>query len=150
MKPVRTWILIADAGRARVLENLGPGKGAHEVEGMTSDADLAASTHEMVDDRQGRSFESSGATRHPLVPRSDPRDLAKRSALASVADHLDQRASEGAFDRLVVVAPPQALGILRAAFSDRVKAAIVGEVAKDLTKVPDHDLAPHLADHVRL
>jgi|LNFM01.1.fsa_nt_gb protein required for attachment to host cells len=150
MKPVRTWILIADAGRSRVLETLGPGKGAHEVAGMTSDADLAASTHEMVDDRQGRSFESSGATRHPLVPRTDPRDLAKRSYLEGVAERIDQSASDRAFDRLVVVAPPQALGILRAAFSDRVKAAIVGEVAKDLTKVPDHDLAPHLADHVRL
>ena len=35
MKPTRTWILIADGARARILENLGPGKGVHEVPDMT-------------------------------------------------------------------------------------------------------------------
>ena len=150
MKPVRTWILIADAGRARVLQNMGPGKGTTAVDGLASESALPSSTNEIVADRQGRSFESTGSTRHPMEPRTDPREQMKRSYLEMLADQLDGKLQAGAFDRLVVVAPPQALGILRAAFSDRVKSAVSGELAKDLTKTPDHDLGAHLEDLVRL
>jgi protein required for attachment to host cells len=149
MKPVRTWILIADSGRARVLENLGPGKGTTPVDGLASEASLPA-THEIVSDRQGRSFESSNATRHPMEPRTDPREQLKVSYLGMLVDQLEHRLQAGAFDRLVVVAPPHALGVLRGQFSDRLKAAIRGELAKDLTKTPDHDLPSHLEDFVRL
>lgn len=30
MKAKRSWFLAADGGKARILENLGPGKGLHE------------------------------------------------------------------------------------------------------------------------
>ncbi len=150
MKAVRTWVLIADAGRARVLENLGPGKGLSPVDGLASESNLPSTTNEIVADRQGRSFESSSSTRHPMEPRTDPRQQMKRGYLEMLADQLDEKLQAGAFDRLVVVAPPQALGMLRAAFTDRVKAAVSSELAKDLTKTPDHDLGSHLADHLRL
>jgi protein required for attachment to host cells len=150
MQPIRTWILIADAGRARVLENLGPGKGTRPVDGLASESALPSTTNEIVADRQGRSFESTGATRHPMSPPTDPRKQMKREYLEMLADQLDERLQSGAFDRLVVVAPPPALGVLRGAFSNRVSGAITGELAKDLTKTPDHDLGPHLADIIRI
>lgn len=150
MKPIRTWILIADAGRARVLENLGPGKGTKPVDGLASESAIPSTTAEIVEDRQGRSFESSSSTRHPLTPPTDPRKALKRNYLEMLADQLDERLQGGAFDRLIIVAPPAALGMLRDAFSDRLAAAITGELAKDLTKTPDHELGPLLADVVRI
>ncbi|MGD9805337.1 MAG: host attachment protein [Hyphomicrobiaceae bacterium] len=150
MKSIRTWILIADAGRARVVENLGPGKGVYPVDGLASESALPSSTHEIVADRQGRSFESSSATRHPMSPPTDPREQLKRSYLEMIADQLDAQLQADAFDRLIVVAPPTALGMLRQAFSSRVSAAIAGELAKDLTKTRDHNLGPHLTDVVRI
>jgi protein required for attachment to host cells len=150
MKHDRTWILIADAGRARVLESLGPGKGTRPVDGLSSESPIPSSTHDIVADRQGRSFESSNTMRHPLTPRTDPRDEMKRSYLEMLADQLHHRFLAGAFDRLVVVAPPSALGILRDAFSPQLAGAVTGELTKDLTKVPDHDLGPLLADVVRI
>lgn len=150
MKPVRTWILIADAGRARVLENLGAGRGIAEVDGLASEANLPSTTHAIVSDRQPRAMESSGPDRHPIEPRTDPREKLKRGYLEMLANHLDERLAAGAFDRLIVVAPPPALGTLRAAFSEALKSAVTGELAKDLTKVPDHELGQHLVDLVRL
>ena len=149
MKAVRTWILIADAGRARVLENLGPGKGAHEVAAMASHADLPR-THDLVTDRQSRVHESGNATRHAIEPKTDPHEQLKQRHLEAIAAHVDASLAAEAFDRLVVVAPPHALGILRAAFTDRVRKVVTGELAKDLTKTPDHELGSHLADLVRL
>ncbi len=145
MKPTRTWILIADSGRARVLENLGPGKRAAEIAGLTFEADLPA-THDLVSDRQGRSFESSSSTRHPLEPRSNPRDRLKHDFLTGIVEEIDARFGRDAFDRLIVVAPPHALGELRGLLTSRVRAAVTGELAKDLTKTPDHELPQHLED----
>lgn len=149
MKTTRTWILIADGGRARVLENPGPGKGARQVDGLMFEADLPP-THDIVADRQGRSFESSDSTRHPLTPPSDPRERLKHDFLAGLVETLSQRLDAGAYDKLLVVAPPSALGELRKLLPAKLQAVLAGEIGKDLTKTPDHDLAPHLADVLKL
>ena len=49
---------------------------------------------------------------------------------------LDKRLSEKAYDRLVIVAPPKALGDLRAALSAHVRPLIYAELDKDLVKIP--------------
>ena len=51
---------------------------------------------------------------------------------------------ENSYDRLIIVAPSVTLGDLRAAISDHVRAKVVGEVAQDLTKIPNDDVAEHL------
>jgi Protein required for attachment to host cells len=86
MKPLRTWALIADGARARILENNGPvhgdehrgqpghGVSAHgwmPVEGLVFHGDHSA-THDPVTDRQGRSFSSAGAGRSAIEARTDP------------------------------------------------------------------------------
>ena len=64
MKPTKTWIMIADGARARILENEGPGRGLKEVPNMTFAGDHSA-THNIVDDRQGRSY-------NPIVRHARP------------------------------------------------------------------------------
>jgi protein required for attachment to host cells len=149
MKPTRTWIVVADSGRAHVLENLGPGKGAHRVSGLDLETDLPP-TRDIVTDQQTRTFESAGPGRHPVTPKTDPREQLKERFLQDLADRLDERLAAGDLDRIILVAPPHALGVLRGAISDKLKGVVTGEVAKDLTKTPDHDLASHLTDVIRL
>ena len=57
---------------------------------------------------------------------------------------LDKASGANAFDRLVLVAPPQTLGELRIALKKRTSARITAELAKNLTNVPIHDLPGHL------
>jgi protein required for attachment to host cells len=45
---------------------------------------------------------------------------------------------------LVVVAPPRTLADLRDAFHADVKACVIGEIHKDLTKHPVGDIEKHL------
>ena len=56
---------------------------------------------------------------------------------------LASRLRSKAYDRLVIVAAPSALGDLRPAISEQVRAKVTGEVAKDLTKTPDGEVAGH-------
>lgn len=149
MKPIRTWVLIADGARARVLENQGPGRGLHAVEGMTFVAEHAA-THDLVDDREGRTFSSTSARRSAIDARKDPHRVLKKDFAKALAEVLAESEAQKAFDRLVLVAPPVTLGDLRQAVSDHVKAKIAGELAQDLTKIPNADVPEHLEGVVSL
>jgi protein required for attachment to host cells len=146
MKPTTTWILIADGAHARVFSNSGPGKGIEVVQGGVINGDHRPD-HELVRDGLGRTFESSGAAgdmRHAIEPRTDPHRELKRTFAHELADMLDQRLAEKAYDRLVIVAPPKALGDLRAALSEHVKPLVYAELNKDLVKTPVAELPNHL------
>ena len=143
MKPTTTWVLIADGAHARIFSNKGPGKGIEAIEGGVINGDHRPD-HELVRDSATRVFESVGDTRHAITPRTDPHRELKREFAKKLADLLDQRYAEKAFDRLVIVAPPTALGDLRAALSDHLKPHIYAELDKDLVKTPTAELPQHL------
>ena len=145
MKPTRTWILIADGARGRILQNEGPGKGLQALKGHVWQGDHAA-THELMTDRTGRAFSPAGPARSAIEPHSDPHRQLKRNFVHRLADALADGSRDRAYDRLILVAAPSALGDLRAALSPEVRAKVVAEVPKDLTKVPDTAVAEHLKD----
>jgi protein required for attachment to host cells len=146
---IRTWVLIADAARARVFETRGKGTGLTVVPDLSLDAELAPS-HMLGTDRPGRSFESVGSTRHAMESPSDPHREQKRQFARHVAHLIEERHAASRFDRLVVVAPAVTMGDLRAALSDKVTAAVVAEMVADLTNTPASELPAHLAAHVTL
>jgi len=145
MKATRTWILIADGARARILQNGGPGKGLHALAGGVFRGEHA-STHAIMSDRTGRTFSSTGPARSAIEAHSDPHRELKRSFAHRLADALADGWRKRAYDRLIIVAAPSALGDLRAALSPEVRATVVAEVPKDLTKTPDAAVAGHLKD----
>lgn len=158
MKPLRTWALIADGARARILENDGPihgdtqhgtlghGQSQHDwtpVEGLVFHGDHS-DTHDLVSDRQGRSFSPTGAGRSALESHTDPHRQQKTKFVGHLADVLEQQLQAGAYHRLIIAAPPAALGDLRSAISSKVRDTVMAEFAHALTKTPDHEIAGHL------
>lgn len=142
MKPTRSWIVIADGAQARILENHGPGKGLVLLPSATMHKTPRPS-REMKTDRPGRAHDSLGG-RHAMDPPSDPHREEKRRFADLLADHINAAALKQSYDRLILVAPPKTLGDLRQALSKEAVAKLDGELPKDLTKIPDHELAEHL------
>jgi protein required for attachment to host cells len=149
MKPIRTWVLIADAARARIFENTGKGTGLTIVQDMTLDAELLPS-HELGTDRPGRSFDSVGSGRHAMESPSDLHREQKRQFARRIAEAIAERQARRSFDRLVLVAPPVTMGDLRAALPDKVKSVVAAEVVADLTNTPMSELPAHLTTHITL
>jgi protein required for attachment to host cells len=142
---MRTWILIADAAHARVLETRGIGKSLIAVPDFEMSADLPRS-HDLGTDRPARTHESVGKTRHAIEPRNDPHRQLKHEFAARVAERLDAAAAARSFDRLLIAAPPAMLGDLRQALHKQTQDRIAAEVPKDLVRTADRDLRPHFAD----
>ncbi len=120
MKALRTWALIADSAHARILENNGP---------IHGDADHGAS--------------GDSAPRHDWMPVEGQNCQHDHSA-SRLAEILSEALGAGAYQRLIIAAPPATLGVLRKAISDKVRATVIAEFAHDLTKVPNHKIAGHL------
>jgi protein required for attachment to host cells len=149
MKATRNWIVIADGARARILENTGPGKGLTPLPAEEMHQSLHPS-RDINADRPGRTHDRMGPARHAMEPPSDPHREEKRHFAAELAGHLNAAAQKHSYDRLVLVAPAKTLGDLRQALSKEASDKVEGELAKDLIKTPDQELAGHLSAVIAL
>jgi protein required for attachment to host cells len=140
-----TWILIADGAKARVLEQEGPEAPLVPASGKCfSESEARMPTREIGADRPGRVHESADTTRHAMAPRVDWHRYAKELFAKSVAEALEQAALEKKYEALILAAPAQTLGDLRAHLGKHAGALVAAEISKDLTNLPDHEIAAHL------
>jgi len=135
------WFCVADAETAFIKEAAAPRATLHT---------RATLTHEPYEhgryEPPGRTQESATATRHSFTDADGPVRREKRAFARVVADYLGEAALRGAFDRLVVAAPPKFLGDIRAALQPAARERVAGEVAKDLTKESDAALSARLSE----
>ncbi|HEY9081063.1 host attachment protein [Magnetovibrio sp.] len=149
MKARKTWILVADGARARIVQCDGPGKGL----ALAMSHDFAAShapTRDFGTDKPGRSQGGGVGAHHAVEPKVDWHTYEKHLFAAEMAKTLEQAHSHRAFDDLVLVAPPKTLGDLRKALDGKLEGSITAELGKDLTHLTIHELGDHLEDVVRL
>jgi protein required for attachment to host cells len=142
-----TWVLVAHEAGARVFENLGPGKGLRLLEeidhpeGRQRDGDFDA-------DRPGRSFQrNAGDVRRSAMSRSEgPHDRAISDFARALAGKLQNARTAGQYDRLVLVAPPKFLGLLRSSLDAPTEGCVVGSLNKDLAASDQKELVKQLGE----
>ena len=145
MKHPRTWCVITDGGRARIVQKR-DAQDAFDTHREFVSADIHRHTHELGMERPGRTHESAGSAHHALQPREDLHRADKRNFVYEVAGALNEATARDEFDRLILVAPAHALGELNHALDAPTQRKIVAQLQKDLTNVPNADLAKHLSD----
>jgi protein required for attachment to host cells len=141
-KPI-IWVLVADATRARVFQVEQP----QQTLAPALDQELIGTnlpSRDIASDRPGRTFDSGGQGRHAKEPPTDPARHAQGEFARDVVRLLDERKGNRSFERLIVVAPPQFLGDLRALMSPRLQESISAEIPKDFSKLPLHELQDRL------
>jgi protein required for attachment to host cells len=100
-------------------------------------------TREQGTDEPGRAFAGVGA-RRSAIEQADWHELEERHFAREVAAALEKVVRERKIKTLVVAAPPRTLSELRQRFHADVKARIIAEIDKDLTKLPVYDIEKHL------
>ena len=143
MKKARLWYVIADGGRARFVER--DEEGAFRTLSSFVSTELHKSAHELGRDHPTRVKESTSPARSAVEPRRDLHEAVKEDFIRTVADTLAAELKDSKFDELVLVAPPGVIAELKDSLSKSTAKAVVKELHKDLTKVPDHELTRHLA-----
>lgn len=149
--PNGAWVVVADGQRALFLRNDGDDEypRLQTVDVMEHDN---PKTGEQGTDRPGRGSDTAGAAREgtggsvPITQRSafeetDWHQQEEARFLGGVADKLKAGVGGGTYGKIVLVAPPRALGVLRQALDKQVEGQIIAEVGKDLTNQPVPDIA---------
>lgn len=145
MTKATTWLLVADAERARIFAVAADGATLEREPLHELTAEMAPS-REIASDRPGRTFDSAGEGRHAKAPPTDPKRHEKERFARAVVELLESARGRSEFDHLAVVAPPPMLGDLRTLLSPQLRAMVVAETAKDLAMRPAHDLETQLAE----
>ncbi|WP_304164676.1 host attachment protein [Phenylobacterium aquaticum] len=125
-----TWIVVADGGGARVFE----------------ERERHGDLHELADWRETHGGEDvSTAHRHAQhATTNSPKAAAEAGFLEDLATHIDVAAGKKAFDKLVIVAPAKALGVLRAALKTEAHERIELTDSHDRTHEDARSLKAHL------
>jgi protein required for attachment to host cells len=136
------WIVVCDGRKALILDNIGDAKFPN-LETKESYDHPDASTHEQGAAPPGRSHRSIGPARS-AVTQTDWHDEAERAFLKSLAARLHRAVTTGETRALTIVASPRALGMIRENYTPAVRSALDREVAKDLVKMPIHEIESFL------
>ena len=132
MKKTLTWVLVADGGQAIIYSNDGPNRGLEPVPGHRYETELPMD-RELRSDRPGRGFDSGSGARHGISPPTDYHRLEKERFSEAIAETVEKAALAEEFDRLIVVAEPRTLGVLRDALGPHAKAKLIGDLDRNLT-----------------
>jgi protein required for attachment to host cells len=157
-----TWILVCDASRARLYREEPHSRGFTLLESFSHE-ESRAHTRELLADAQGRKPNGlpggigngaypGGTTGGNYLGRpgaasdTDPKTVEAQKFVRELADALERGLNDHAYETLVLIAPPQFLGMLRAAVSSQVEKRIEVTVGKDFSWLEHHALKERLRD----
>jgi len=137
------WILSANSATATFYTAESPTKPL--VKQMTlENPEARAKQSELTSARPGRSFDSQGEGRHAMGSEVDPKAQERIRFAKELAAQLEKERVENHMKRLVLVAAPAFLGLLRAELSTPLKALVSLELDKDYTFCKPDELRSHL------
>ena len=141
--PHDAFVFVGDGGKALFLRNEGDEMFPNLVtERVFIDEDPP--THEQGTDAPGRVFSGAHAVGRSAVESTDWHEIEKARFANQVGAALEDVVRKRSAPALVIVAPPRILADLRRTFHPDVKARIVAEIDKDLTKHPVWEIERHI------
>lgn len=139
-----TWIIAADAGRARVLQVTDLDQRLTEIDDLLN-PEGRLQDREMVSDALGRWSGPDRPGGNSMEGDVGPGEHVAEMFAKRIAEYLEKARNQHRYDRLHVVAPPKFLGALRKAFGKEVKKLVAEEIPKDLSWISARDLEAYFA-----
>lgn len=137
------WVLVANGSYAALLSAPSPTSPLEEI-ATFDNPDARAKAMDLISDRPGRSFDSHGEGRHAMEVEDNPKQQGQIRFAKLLSDYLEEGRAAQKFDRLVVVASPAFLGVLRTYFDAPLSSLILLEVDKDYTSLSPEELRTRL------
>ena len=148
-----TWIVSANAGRARVFSQANSDAPLVEIKDMVN-AGARLRTAETETDRIGqhaasKSRHSVGAPTQPsgYEPNQTPNQHQAELFARNVAAFLLQGHQEGRFQQLSLFVSPEFLGVLRKLLDPQLESAVSLEINKDYTQFSAKQLREQIQTH---
>lgn len=142
-KSMKTWVVVADAARARVFDVEGKTKALVEIMDLSHPASLQHAS-DMASDAPGMSSVKGMPSKFGMEEIVSPKEEEAIRFAKQVAEALQAGLAD--YERLYLIAAPHFLGLLRKDLDQAVHAKIVKEIDKELTKHSLEDIRAHLPE----
>jgi protein required for attachment to host cells len=141
-----TWYLVGDASRAFLFQRTKHNQPPTLVKEFSHDASRAHES-ELVSDRQGRNQNSSGGGYSvALSEKTSPKEVEAGSFAKELSHYLSSAHNKQEYNKLILVAPPHFLGLLRGEFNQNVTKSVTASADKDLSNLPMPEMIRRLED----
>lgn len=101
---------------------------------------------DLESDRAGRYSAEAGSSVHGMEREHGPKDEALSRYVRELAALVDDVCRPGGYGRIYLVADPHVLGALREALGAAARAAVAGELSKNLVKHSGTEIRQHLPE----
>lgn len=143
----RTWILVADASRARLFAARGHAA-PWEIVGEFAHPQSSAKVRDIVTDRPGRVQQRTGTRRSAADPPTSPKEVEAQQFAQQLVSALDEGLERGSCEDVILIASPRFLGLVRQCASAKVRDAVTHSVNHDWTQVVAPELPTRLASEL--
>lgn len=145
--PHDAFVFVGDGRKALFLRNEGDEKFPNlKTESVFEDENPL--THEQGSERPGRVSKAEQSGQRSAVEPVDWHHLEEHRFAKKVAATMEEMMRTRKIPALIIVAPPKTLADLRGALHGDVKARVIAEINKDLTKHPVGEIEKHLTSAV--
>lgn len=131
----RTWALVADGVRARILRGLEDGAPPPRPPSELVSLSRSQNLLDMMTDAPGCVPASDHGRRFGLEAAEDPIRRDMRDFARQLMDRLDSHRRAGDFERLAIFAAPTMLGFLREEMPRALRATVILERSRNLVQV---------------
>jgi protein required for attachment to host cells len=138
------WVVVADQSRARIFAMDSPSAPLREIEDLLHPAGRQRA-QELKSDRPPRLFRGKGEASHPVEAKVDVKEHEAISFARRIADRIERARTQAELTQLVLVAPPDFLGVLRAALSPPAMKHVVQTLDKNLVRETEMEIREYLS-----
>lgn len=144
MKKVEKWVLVANSSSARIFK-LETRSLLTEVQAFVH-PQSRLHEHDLVSEKPGRAFESTGPTRHAIEPHHSQKEQEFVLFAKELAAFLETAYQQASFQQLYIIASPNFLGHLRQTLSRQVVGACVKEISKDVVHASTAEILAQITE----
>jgi protein required for attachment to host cells len=141
------WVVVAESSRARIFTADAPAGQMQEIETLAH-PEGRLHDRELSSDLPGVTFDSGGRGRHVKEQQVGPKAQSAVRFAEQVAARIESGRTGGEFKRLVLVAAPEFLGLLREKLSAPARERVESELAKNLAQMSADEIRAHLPERL--
>jgi protein required for attachment to host cells len=125
------WVLVANQAEARIYS--APRlPGSLTLVYTLSHSEGAAHARDLTSDAPGRVHDRMGLARHSMEPDTGVKEESRRRFVKKMVERLESAHFRGDYDRLVLLAAPAVLGVIRKTLTSKLTKAVIKEIPKDV------------------
>ncbi len=125
------WILVANQAEAQIYSSGQIPGNLLLVDTLVNEAGTAH-PRDLVSDAPGRAFDRMGSARHAIEPHVGVKKERRRRFVKEMVERLAQAHLKGDFDKLVLLAAPAVLGVIRKTLPADLVKSVIKEIPKDV------------------